>query len=923
MFVVRVPSGMIGLKRGHGPDAQVLDAGFHLRSPLSTIETYPRAPVTVGRRAPAFTREGARLEVEYAVTAEIDPARAGLLPGPPEGSRSEDAPANIVGALVEEALASGRTSLLETDLQALVRAHLESHGVRVVSLTLGAARAAGPDARASSAPRRKLESPIVLIGLDGADWQIIDPLITKGRLPNLSRFRQRAVWGHLRSFEPILSPLLWTTVVTGKPPDEHGVIDFLVPDQATGHRLPITSRARKVRALWNIFSERDLSTDVIAWWASWPAERVNGRIVSDRVAYSLFAVDGMLEDRSGLTYPESLWDTLRPEVVDARGISYERIARFVDISPADFEASRQRAALDPETAYKEPINHLARIIASTETYHRAALRMLREGQPDLFAVYYQGIDEVCHRFAHFMPPRVAMVSATDFAKYRRAVEEFYVYQDGLLGELLESIASSSTVIVMSDHGFQNGASRPTDGPADIEGKPGKWHRLYGIVMVAGPGIGPGRFDTATLYDITPTILALAGLPEAGDMRGRPLLRQSSITTAPQRIASYETGGQGRGGEMDASDAPAGRQEAPASADEELLRNLASLGYIGGAPARAEPAPPRGPEAPQTVTAHTNLASLLVQKGDLEGAERELRKALELKAGYFPALMTLSQVLVRQRRLDEALDATRRAVAGTDDAEDAAYVQLALLAIRAGQSKQAENFLEALGKRRPRASGVETALGVLALGGEGSAAKAEAERRFRSALALEPASPEAMGRLFSVYRERGREAELEGVVRAALRVNDRSVMHRNWLGLILLRKGEPAAAEAEFRAALELAPDFPGTMANLGSLYGRIGRLEEAASVLSRALRIDPNNPEARVNLGAALAKLGRLDEAISSLEEARRMGMRSTELLNAVGLAYAQRGRKREAIEALEESLTLSPEQPQVKSLLSELTRRV
>jgi Flp pilus assembly protein TadD len=807
--------------------------------------------------------------------------------------------------------------------------HLEPSDVRVAGLTLGAAGAAGPDARATSAPRRRLESPIVLIGLDGADWQIIDPLVASGRLPNLGRFKQRAVWGHLRSFEPILSPLLWTTAVTGKPPDEHGIIDFLVPDQVTGRRLPITSRARKVRAVWNIFSERDLSTDVIAWWASWPAERVNGRIVSDRVAYSLFAVDGMLEDRSGLTYPESLWDTLRPEVVDARSISYERIARFADVSRADLTASRRRVALDPETAYKEPINHLARILASTETYHHAALRLLLEGQPDLFAVYYQGIDEVCHRFAHFMPPKMAMVSTADFAKYRRAVEEFYVYQDGLLGELLESIASSSTVIVMSDHGFQNGASRPTDGPADIEGKPGKWHRLYGIVMVAGPGIGPGRFDTATLYDITPTILTLAGLPEAGDMRGRPLLKKSSSGSAPQRIASYETGGQGRAGEVAAGGAPSGRQKAPEEApelapelaDEELLRNLASLGYIGGAPARAEAAPSPGNDAPQTVTAHTNLASLLLQKGDLEGAERELRKALELKAGYFPALMTLSQVLVRQRRLDEALDATRRAVAGTDDAEDAAYVQLALLAIRAGQSKQAENFLEALGERRPRASGIETALGVLALGGEGSAAKVEAQRRFRSALAIEPASPEAMGRLFSLYREQGREAELEGAVRAALRVNDRSVMHRNWLGLILLRKGEPAAAEAEFRGALELAPDFPGTMANLGSLYGRIGRLEEAASVLSRALRIDPKNPEARVNLGAALAKLGRLDEAISSLEEARRMGIRSPELLNAVGLAYAQRGRKREAIEALEESLTLSPEQPQVKSLLSELTR--
>jgi Flp pilus assembly protein TadD len=90
-------------------------------------------------------------------------------------------------------------------------------------------------------------------------------------------------------------------------------------------------------------------------------------------------------------------------------------------------------------------------------------------------------------------------------------------------------------------------------------------------------------------------------------------------------------------------------------------------------------------------------------------------------------------------------------------------------------------------------------------------------------------------------------------------------------------------------------------------------------ILSRAIRIEPRNLEARVNLGAALAKLGRLDEAIASMEEARGMGVRSPALLNAVGLAYAQKGETRRAIEALRESLTLSPEQPEVLSLLEEL----
>ncbi|HEY3176552.1 MAG TPA: alkaline phosphatase family protein [Candidatus Polarisedimenticolia bacterium] len=762
----------------------------------------------------------------------------------------------------------------------------------------------------------RLKNPIVLIGLDGADWQIIDPLIDQGKLPNLTRLKARSTWGHMRSSEPILSPLLWTTAVTGKPPDEHGIIDFLVPDPVTGRRSPITSRSRKVRALWNIFSERGLTSGVVAWWASWPAEPIDGRIVSDRVAYSLFDVD---EAGAALTYPDGLLARIRPDIVSDERMGYEQVSRFLDMPREEFEAARRRARDNPEVAYKEPVNHLTKILAAAATYHAIALRMLREGQPDLFAVYYQGIDEVSHRFAHDMPPRMPFVSEEEFRRYHRAVEEYYIYQDELVGELLSAVSPSSTIIVMSDHGFQSGPARPEDGPADIEGKPGKWHRLYGIVMVAGEGIGAGRLDTATLYDIAPTALALAGLPLAADMRGAPLVTRQGAPEPP-RIATYEVGGR----EPGAPHEPAGAAAPESEVDEELLRNLASLGYIGAPSASESPAAAAATLAPPTaesVTAHANLASLLVQKGDLHAAERELRAALELKPAYFPALMTLSQVLVRQGRVDEALAATRQAVATARDAEHAAYVQLALLAVRAGQAAQAANFLEALSGRRPRAAGIETALGVLSLTRGEAAGRSAAEKHYRAALAMEPASPEAMARIFQLYREEGRAGDLESAMRRALELNDRSILHHNWMGLILGGRGDSAGAEREFRRALDLAPDFGGTMANLGSLYGRTGRLDEAVAILSRALRIEPRNLEARVNLGGALAKLDRLDEAIANLEEARSMGMRSPDLLNAVGLAYAQKGLTREAIEALKESLTLSPRQPRVQALLAELTR--
>ncbi len=914
---VRVPPGHLGVARPGALRASILTPGFHLRPPFSPVYIYPETATSLEGRAEVPTPEGARISIRYSLTAAIDPARAVLLPPSSDAIDPEKRLVALLARMLEESLSRPVAVEELGALEPNLRRHLEASGLRVESLTIH--RVSEQRAGILREPVASLESPIVLVGLDGADWQILDPLIGQGRVPNLARLKARAAWGHLRSYEPILSPLLWTTAVTGKPPDEHGIIDFLVPDPATGRRLPITSRARKVRALWNIFSEHGLTSDVIAWWASWPAEDVRGRIVSDRVAYSLFEVESPQGQGSELTHPEGLWPRLAPALISDSSIGHERVARFLDITRPEFEAARGRAAADPEKAYKEPVNHLAKILASTETYHRIALKLLEEGQPDLFAVYYQGIDEVSHRFAHFMPPRMDGVSQAEFEKYSRAVEEFYVYQDELLGELFDRLSPGSRLIVMSDHGFQNGPSRPTDGPADIEGKPGKWHRLYGVIMVAGQGIPAGRLDTATLYDITPTVLALAGLPLAEDMNGEPLLNRPAEDGAPARIASYESDRPfGARGTQDR----AGGQNTPSAAriqaDEELLQNLASLGYIGGSPSVAMRGAGERPAAPETITAHTNLASVLLQKGDLSGAERELRKALDRMPGYFPALMTLSQVLVRQGRVDEALQSVRHAVATAKDPEHPAYVQLALLAVRAGRETETVRLLETLRKRRPRAAGVLTALGTLAVHG-GSPDQAEAH--FREALELEPTSAEAMGQLFLMYRGTGREANLEGLIRDALRLNDRLVLHHNWLGLIHARRGDRAGAEREFLRALDLAPDFGGTMANLGSHYGRTGRLEEAVDILSRAVRIEPRNLEARVNLGAALGKLGRLDAAIANLEEARALGVSSPGLLNAVGLAYAQKGEKGRAIEALKESLALSPDQPEVTSLLAELAR--
>ena len=68
---------------------------------------------------------------------------------------------------------------------------------------------------------------VVLVGVDGASWSVIDPLLAAGELPSLSEITERGVTAELETVEPVNSPTVWTSIATGRSPEAHGVTDFL------------------------------------------------------------------------------------------------------------------------------------------------------------------------------------------------------------------------------------------------------------------------------------------------------------------------------------------------------------------------------------------------------------------------------------------------------------------------------------------------------------------------------------------------------------------------------------------------------------------------------------------------------------------------------------------------------------------------
>ena len=253
------------------------------------------------------------------------------------------------------------------------------------AVAVAAARSGwGQPAGVSAQPR-----PIVIVGIDGADWLTIDRLVARGELPAFARLKARGRTGVMRATPPLLSPILWTTIATGRRPEDHRVLDFMV-DLPAGGQAPITSSERRVAALWNVFSERERSVAVVGWLATWPAETVRGTIVSDRVAMRLADAASAPDPRAW--FPAARARELGALLVRPQQLTRDDLAAYVPLSAAELETTQQALAAPRTALYKNPLAHLAVTVAAVRSHARLAESLLKPRQPDLLMVYLDGVD---------------------------------------------------------------------------------------------------------------------------------------------------------------------------------------------------------------------------------------------------------------------------------------------------------------------------------------------------------------------------------------------------------------------------------------------------------------------------------------------------------------------------------------------------
>ncbi|PYQ46601.1 MAG: hypothetical protein DMF77_00275 [Acidobacteria bacterium] len=323
-----------------------------------------------------------------------------------------------------------------------------------------------------------------VLGIDGLDRRMADQMIARGEMPYLQALLAGGAHAVLRPEPEQVPAIVWTTIATGRGPEAHGIHStgarrlpgMRMPMPITGNdpfaralrsatdvlRLgraqPATSVLRGAKTFWNVASEKGLRVGVVNWWATWPADPVNGYVVTERALFKLER-GGSFE---GETAPPEVFDRLRP--LAAR-------------------ATRKPRGIDE--------------------FALAAARALSGSKPpDVEAVYLPGLDIATMQ-------QVGEGGAADLAGLDArldAVRAYYRFADGLIGQAVDGMAASDVLVLVGDPGRMARRSGTAEG----------------LLAVRGAIVRGGDLGAVTERDIAPTVLHLAGLPASRELEGRVL-----------------------------------------------------------------------------------------------------------------------------------------------------------------------------------------------------------------------------------------------------------------------------------------------------------------------------------------------------------------------------------------------------------------
>jgi hypothetical protein len=369
------------------------------------------------------------------------------------------------------------------------------------------------EARHDTGPR------LIMLLLDGASLEYVLPRVAEGRLPAFARLLEKAAVMDLATIRPTQPDPVWAAVATGMYPSKNGVrsaasyyarndtraVDLL-PDHCFSHALvhlgfirgePNAATTWRARPLWSIISSAGLPVGVARWPLTYPAEQVNGFLITDRfhqLVGSIAEFDRAASPREILPALESAF-TERVDVSDA-----------LPATSGDREPSPEASALRRDRVYS-----------------RAMHAFTAEMAPRFTALRYDGLDVVGHYYLRYTQPRTFRdVPEEERRRFSQIIDHYYAFVDGEIGTALDAVQPGDLLMIVSGFGMQpmNPVKQVIGGLLGDPDFSGTHERAPdGFLIAYGRAAEPGRRNRGSIVDVAPTALYFLGLPAARDMDG--------------------------------------------------------------------------------------------------------------------------------------------------------------------------------------------------------------------------------------------------------------------------------------------------------------------------------------------------------------------------------------------------------------------
>lgn len=276
-------------------------------------------------------------------------------------------------------------------------------------------------------------NPTILLGVDGATFNILDYLVAEGKMPNVARFMEEGVRAELLSTRHPLTPPAWTTLMTGREPGSHGIFDFIWAERRNQEVYFTLNNFRdiQVETVWSMVSRAGGRATSLNYPLMAPPPEINGVIIPGLVSWKHLR-------RS--VQPRELYDKLK----ELPGFNPKEVAW-------DFDREKKATKVLPRDEIKSWVEHHLR----RERQWYQIFEYLHTNRPsDLTGILLDGVDKLQHICWRHLDPDFAHTMEDDFDREVQALAlQYFMDLDKFFGYVMDVAGDSMRIFVASDHGF--------------------------------------------------------------------------------------------------------------------------------------------------------------------------------------------------------------------------------------------------------------------------------------------------------------------------------------------------------------------------------------------------------------------------------------------------------------------------------------